>query len=59
MALQQQQIDEHCAPEEVLCTEDEVIHLLSFVDSTNVTGPDSLSAKMLKHTVTSITCIAT
>ena len=42
-----------------LCTEDEVFHLLSSVDPTKAAGPDRLSARMLKHTATSITSAIT
>ena len=46
-------------PEDILCTEDEVFHLLSSVDPTKAAGPDRLSARMLKHTATSITSAIT
>ena len=46
-------------PEDFLCTEDEVFHLLSSVDPTKAAGPDRLSARMLKHTATSITSAIT
>ena len=44
-------------PEDFLCTEDEVFHLS--VDPTKAAGPDRLSARMLKHTATSITSAKT
>ncbi|MCG8623042.1 MAG: hypothetical protein MJE68_13735, partial [Proteobacteria bacterium] len=44
--------------EEHLCTE-EVFDLLSSLDTTKASGPDELSARMLKSTVTSITTSVT
>ncbi len=41
-------------PVELLCTVDEVEHLLRNLDLTKATGPDGVSATMLKHTATSI-----
>ena len=42
-------------PPSYLCTEDEVFNLLASLDSSKSTGPDGVSAKMLKETATSIT----
>ena len=42
-------------PSSYLCTEDEVFDLLTSLDSSKSTGPDGVSAKMLKETATSIT----
>ena len=41
-------------PPQLLCTVDEVYHLLSSLDPAKATGPDLVSARMLKHTATSI-----
>lgn len=41
--------------EDNLCTEEEVFDLLSSLDTTKSSGPDGVSAKMLKYTATSIT----
>ena len=41
--------------EDNLCTEAEVFDLLSSLDTTKSSGPDGVSAKMLKFTATSIT----
>jgi hypothetical protein len=45
--------------EELLCTEEEVFDLLSSLDTTKASGPDGLSARMLKSTATSITSSVT
>ena len=37
-------------PEELLCNEEEVEELLSSVDVSKASGPDDISAKMLKNT---------
>ena len=42
-------------PQEYLCTEDEVYDLITELDDSKSTGPDDISVKMLKATVTSIT----
>ena len=41
-------------PPQQLCTVDEVYHLLSSLDPVKATGPDLVSARMLKQTATSI-----
>ena len=46
-------------PEEFLCNEEEVYRLLSTLDVTKANGPDEISARMLKHTATSITPLIT
>ena len=46
---------EHTIPEDLLCTEDEVHFFLSCLDTSKVTGPDGISAIMLKSTASSIT----
>ena len=45
--------------EEILCTEDEIFHLLSLLDVTKASGPDGISPKMLKYTAASIAPIIT
>ena len=45
--------------EEILCTEDEIFHLLSLLDVTKASGPDGISPKMLKYTAASIAPIVT
>ena len=42
-------------PEDLLCTEEETFFLLSSLDSSKATGPDGISACMLKSTADSIT----
>ena len=42
-------------PEELQCTEEDVFDLLAELDCSKSTGPDDISAKMLKGTATSIT----
>ena len=37
-------------PEELLCTVEQVEHLLGSLDTTKATGPDGVSATVLKHT---------
>ncbi len=41
-------------PDHLLCTEEEVLRLLLSLDVTKSSGPDGISAKMLKATATSI-----
>ena len=45
----------HTIPEELLCTEDEVHFFLTSLDTSKATGPDGISARMLKSTASSIT----
>ena len=44
---------------QLLCTVDEVYHLLSSLDPAKATGPDLMSERMLKHTATSISLAVT
>ena len=44
---------------DLLCTESEVFNLLTTLDISKATGPDGVSAQMLKHTADSITPIIT
>ena len=46
-------------PFELLCTIEEVEHLLTSLDTSKATGPDRVSATMLKHTATSIAPLVT
>ena len=46
-------------PEEYFCTEEEVFDLLSSLDTTKASGPDGISAKMLKFIATSVTSSVT
>ena len=46
-------------PEDYICTEEEVFDLLSSLDTTKASGPDGISARMLKFTATSITSSVT
>ena len=46
---------DHTIPEDLLCTEDEVHFFLSCLDTSKATGPDGISAIMLKSTASSIT----
>ena len=41
--------------EDMLCTEDEVFHLLSSLDVTKAIGMDEISSRMLEYIATSIT----
>ena len=45
---------ENC-PVDLLCTEEEVFDLICSIDPTKSSGPDQISAKMLRATATSIT----
>ena len=44
---------EYC-PDDLLCTEDKVFGLILGLDNSKSTGPDEISAKMLKGTIFSI-----
>ena len=41
-------------PDEILCSEEEVLQLLSNLDVSKANGPDNISARMLKATASSI-----
>ena len=47
-------LDPSTYPEDLLCTEDDVLDLISDLDCNKSSGPDDISAKMLKGTATSI-----
>ena len=42
-------------PDELLCSEEEVLHFLMQLDTTKATGPDNIPARMLKETARAIT----
>ena len=46
-------------PDDILCTEQEVFSLLNALDTSKASGPDGISAKMLKGSAPSIACILT
>ena len=46
-------------PDDLLCTEDEVLELLLSIDTSKASGPDGISGKMLKHTAVSIAPVIT
>ena len=47
-------LDSALFPQEYLCTEDEVFDLIAGLDDSKSSGPDGISVKMLKGTITSI-----
>ena len=53
-AHNQRQVTTAECPEEMLCTVEQVQHLLESLDTTKATGPDGVSATMLKHTASFI-----
>ena len=44
----------HECPENLLCTEQEVLVLLKSIDTSKASGPDKISGRMLKETAVSI-----
>ena len=48
------QPDPDLCPEQFLCTEDEILEMLLSLDTTKSSGPDGISATMLKQTAVSI-----
>ena len=46
-------------PEHILCTEEEVLSLLQSLDVTKASGPEGISARMLKGTAVAITPVVT
>ena len=46
-------------PSGILCTEDDIVRLLSDLDTTKATGPDGISALMLKSTALAIAPLVT
>ena len=48
------QPDQDSCPEQLLCTEDEILEMLLSLDTTKSNGPDGISAIMLKQTAVSI-----
>ena len=55
LAPQPSIVDPALFPQEHLCTEDEVYDLIAELDDSKSSGPDGISVKMLKATITSIT----
>ena len=55
MDVQSIEIDPNSCPEQLLCTEEEVLFLLTSLDVTKASGPDGISARMLKATAAAIT----
>ena len=55
LAPQPSILDPALFPQEHLCTEDEVYDLIAELDDSKSSGPDGISVKMLKATITSIT----
>ena len=52
--------DPKSAPEDILCTEQEMFNLLNALDTNKASGPDGISGRMLKGTaVASITTALT
>ena len=54
MDVQSIEIDPNSCPEQLLCTEEEVLFLLTFLDVTKASGPEGISARMLKATAAAI-----
>ena len=48
------QPDQFSCPEELLCIEDEILEMLLALETTKSSGPDGISATMLKQTAVSI-----
>ena len=55
LAPQPSILDPALFPQEHLCTKDEVYDLIAELDDSKSSGPDGISVKMLKATITSIT----
>jgi len=52
--IQSTEVDPNSCPEQLLCTEEEVLFLLTSLDVTKASGADSISARMLKATAPAI-----
>ena len=52
-------LDPAACPEELYCSEQEVYELLTNLDNKKASGPDGISARMLKGTATSIAPVLT
>ena len=46
-------------PDHILCTEEEVVNLVSGLDTGKASGPDGISGRMLKGTIQSISPVLT
>ena len=57
--IQSTEVDPNSCPEQLLCTEEEVLFLLTSLDVTKASGADSLSARMLKATAPAIAPVVT
>ena len=57
--VQSIEIDPSACPEHLLCTEEEVFSLLTLLDVTKASGPDGISAHMLKATAATIAPVVT
>ena len=44
----------HAPPPDILCTAEEVQHMLQKLDTGKANGSDAISARMLKHTASAI-----
>ena len=59
MDVQSIEIDPNSCPEQLLCTEEEVLFLLASLDVTKASGPEGISARMLKATAAAIMPVVT
>ena len=53
------EVDPNTCPEQLLCTEEEVLFLLTCLDVTKASGPDDISARILKATAAAIIQVMT
>ena len=53
------EVDPNSCPEQLLCTEEEVLFLLTSLDATKASGPEGILAYMLKATAAAITPVVT
>ena len=58
MDVQSTVIDPNSCPEQLLCTEEDVLFLLASLDVTKASGPEGISARMLKATAAAITPVS-
>ena len=59
MDVQLIEMDPNTCPEQLLCTEEEVLFLLTSLGVTKASGPEGISARMLKATAAAITPVVT
>ena len=57
--IQSIEVDPSACPEQLLCTEEEVFSLLTSLDVTKASGPDGISAHMLKAIAATIAPVVT